>query len=185
MAIVIIAYQPRWVDDFARLRARLAALLPDAGIHHIGSTAVPGLAAKDVIDIQVGVGRLQDVDVAALEEAGFAHRPGRIDHAPAGVALARADLEKLFFHVSAPQAANIHVREVQRFNHRYGLLCRDYLRAHPEAAAAYGLVKQRLATQLGEDFTAYYAIKDPVFDIMMAGAEEWADAIGWRAPDGR
>jgi len=62
------------------------------------------------------------------------------------------------------------------------LLCRDYLRTHKMAAAAYGEIKQQLAKHFPNDPDAYYAIKDPTFDILMAGATEWATATNWREP---
>ena len=77
---------------------------------------------------------------------------------------------------------NIHIRVQGRFNQQYPLLCRDYLRTHKSAADAYGRVKQELARYFPDDVGAYYDIKDPVFDILMAGAREWADQLDWFAP---
>ena len=154
-------------------------------IHHIGSTAIPGLAAKDVIDIQVSVDSLDVVDVAAIAAAGFKQRvfSGRGDHCPPGMDLPETELAKLFFK-STGRAANLHVREKGRFNQQYALLCRDFLRSHPIAAQAYALIKQRLAAHFADDEDAYYDIKDPVFDIIVDGAREWATRIGWTEPPG-
>jgi GrpB-like predicted nucleotidyltransferase (UPF0157 family) len=66
-----------------------------------------------------------------------------------------------------------------RANQRYAVLFRDYLRVDSAAASAYGQVKVALARYHGEDVDAYYAIKDPVCDILMAGAEAWAATVGW------
>jgi GrpB-like predicted nucleotidyltransferase (UPF0157 family) len=60
------------------------------------------------------------------------------------------------------------------------LLFRDYLRAHPLATAAYGQAKQALAAHGPTDWDLYYDVKDPICDIIMAGAEDWAAATGWR-----
>ena len=76
--------------------------------------------------------------------------------------------------------ANIHIRVAGRFNQRYALLCRDYLRSSPAAARAYAEVKRNLAALFPEDAAAYYGVKDPVFDVIMAGAEAWSDSIGWK-----
>ena len=184
--IVIHPAKATWRDEFEALRARLFAILPEGSvIHHIGSTAVPGLAAKDVIDIQVSVDSLDSVDVAAVVVAGYAHRPisGVGDHCPPGVELPDAELTKLFFK-STGRAANLHIREKGRFNQQYALLCRDFLRTHPVATQAYALIKQRLAERFAGDEDAYYDVKDPVFDIIVDGAREWATRTGWTEPPG-
>jgi GrpB-like predicted nucleotidyltransferase (UPF0157 family) len=77
-----------------------------------------------------------------------------------------------------------HVRERGRFNQRFALICRDFLRVHPVAASAYALIKQRLAMRFPMDPDAYYEIKDPVFDIIVEGANVWARATGWSEPPG-
>ena len=181
--IEIVEPRPAWADDFVRLRTALRGVLPaGSAIHHIGSTAVPGLAAKDVIDIQVTAERLTDVDPAALAAQGFVHASHLVeDHCPPGMDLEAGELRKLFFRC-ATRPAHVHVRERGRFNQRYALLCRDFLRAHPIAAQAYGEVKQRLAEHFADNNDAYYDIKDPVFDIIMAGAEAWATLVEWVEP---
>ena len=98
------------------------------------------------------------------------------------MSLPPAELAKLLFGATGPVAANVHIRVQGRFNQRYPLLCRDYLRAHPLAAAAYGTIKQNLAARFPHDAEAYYDIKDPVFDLIMAAAEDWARATGWSEP---
>ena len=184
MPIEIHPPRQSWVDDFADLKQTILRAAPaDAVIHHIGSTAVPGLAAKDIIDIQVSVGALDQVDKTAFEREGFKSRSIVTDHCPPGLDLAEDELRKLFFK-STGRPANIHVREKGRFNQRYPLLCRDFLRAHSTAAAAYGLIKQRLAGYFPDNVDAYYGIKDPVFDIIMEGAYDWAKLTGWSEPPG-
>ena len=89
----------------------------------------------------------------------------------------------MFFR-STGRAANLHVRERGRFNQRFPLLCRDFLRAHPTAAGAYALIKQRLVQRFPDDEDAYYDIKDPVFDIIIEGANDWATLVGWLPPPG-
>lgn len=184
MPIEIHPPRQSWVDDFTSLKQAIQRAAPaGAAIHHIGSTAVPGLAAKDIIDIQVSVDALDLVNVAALEEQGLKLRAMATDHCPPGLDLAEGELKKLLFK-STGRPANIHIREKGRFNQRYPLLCRDFLRAHPTAAAAYGLIKQRLAGFFPENVDAYYDIKDPVFDIIMEGAYDWAKLTGWIEPPG-
>jgi GrpB-like predicted nucleotidyltransferase (UPF0157 family) len=182
--IEIIPWRPDWAAAFAALKGPvLGAAPPGARLHHIGSTAVPGLAAKDVIDLQLTVADLEALDDARFAAAGFQRVPGLGDHPPPGLDLAPAELAKRFYR-GAGRPANLHVREAGRFNQRYALICRDYLCAHPVAAGAYGLIKQRLAARFVDDVEAYYDIKDPVFDLIVEGAEEWASRIGWIEPPG-
>jgi GrpB-like predicted nucleotidyltransferase (UPF0157 family) len=184
--IMIHSPRPTWRDDFQALKARLTLVVPAGSvIHHIGSTAVPGLPAKDVIDIQVSVDSLDRVDAAGIVALGFTQRimTGTGDHCPPGLDLPDAELTKLFFK-SNGRPAHIHVREKGRFNQRFALLCRDFLRSHPVAAQAYAQVKHQLARRFPNDEDAYYDVKDPVFDIIVEGAEEWASRTSWTQPPG-
>lgn len=183
MLIQIVAPNPSWPDAFARIRTVLLPALPtQVLIHQIGSTAVPGLVAKDVIDIQVTVPKLAAFEPDRLARAGFERRPPTADHCPPGQTLPAPELAKVMFRATRPVLAHIDIREAGRFNQRYALLCRDDLRAHTLAAAAYGAIKLNLALRFPNDIQAYYAIKDPVFDLLMAGAEAWAAASNWTEP---
>jgi GrpB-like predicted nucleotidyltransferase (UPF0157 family) len=181
--IKIVDYQPTWPAEFAALGERLRRHMREAAlaIHHIGSTAVAGLAAKDVIDIQVTVADLGSLPSAAIEAAGFKLRDIHTDHLPPGMSLLPEQLEKRFF-AGVDRSTNLHVRVRGRFNQRYALICRDYLRAHPAAAAPYAEIKRQLARRFPNDADAYYDIKDPVFDVIMAGAGEWAERTSWQEP---
>jgi GrpB-like predicted nucleotidyltransferase (UPF0157 family) len=180
--IEITPSRASWRREFESLKqAALRAAPSTAYAHHIGSTAVPGLAAKDVIDLQITVDRLSDIDTPAFVQEGFEPVHGLVDHCPPGLNLPSSDLEKRFFK-SIARPANVHIRERGRFNQRFALICRDYLRTHPTTASAYQLIKQRLAGRFPMDHTAYYEIKDPVFDIIVDGAEEWAKVVGWSEP---
>ncbi len=182
--IEIVAYNPSWPLEFERIGSSLRAALGDAAlaIHHIGSTAVPGLAAKDVIDVQVTVSSLDDGSLrSALERTGLVwlDRIAR-DHTPPGMQLPDAELEKRY--AKAPEsgrATHVHVRAEGRWNQRYPLLCRDYLRSHAGAANAYAEIKRQLARYFPDNSEAYYDIKDPVFDAIMTGAEDWAKFTNW------
>jgi GrpB-like predicted nucleotidyltransferase (UPF0157 family) len=181
--IEIVDYQARWPSEFKSVASRLRQTLGSSAlrIDHIGSTAVPALAAKDVIDIQITVADFSDALERLMTNAGFARQDWTRDHLPPGATLPESELEKRAFTSPAGERrANIHVRVNGRFNQRYALLCRDYLRAHPPAARAYGEVKRALAAIVGDDLDAFYAVKDPVVDIIMAGAEEWASRTEWK-----
>jgi GrpB-like predicted nucleotidyltransferase (UPF0157 family) len=183
MPIDIVPYDPTWPNRFAALGASLRDALGSGAIaiHHIGSTSVPGLAAKDVLDVQVTVADLERPVEAALQALGFERRPPVSDHCPPGMAIAPDQLAKRMYKRREP-AVNLHVRVENTFNQRYALLFRDYLRATPMAADAYGEIKRQLARYFPEDLDAYYDIKDPVCDTLMAGALLWAELTGWTPP---
>ena len=139
---------------------------------------MPGLAAKDVIDVQVTVAALADAD--PLVGAGFPVYAITRDHVPPGTNNDEHEWTKRLFSLpDGERRANIHVRQLGRANQRYALLFRDYLRAHAPAAAAYAELKRRLARDL-EDPAAYPDVKDPACDLIWIAAEAWADATGWQ-----
>jgi GrpB-like predicted nucleotidyltransferase (UPF0157 family) len=190
----IIPYQPAWPAEFEAIAAGLRAALGPLAlrIDHIGSTAVPGLAAKDVIDVQITVAALDEASVQALTAAllplGYSRAEGIArDHRPPGATGPESDWAKLYFHAPAghdPAYAgsrtHIHVRALRRPNQRYPLLFRDYLRARPATAAAYAELKRRLAASLA-DPASYPDVKDPAVDLIYLAAEEWAAGVGWKA----
>jgi GrpB-like predicted nucleotidyltransferase (UPF0157 family) len=177
--VVIKPYSERWPGDFARLGRRLRAVLGDRAlrIDHIGSTAVPGLDAKDRIDVQVVVADLGDAN--PLGGAGFVEFASVRDHEPPGSDGARDGWQKRLFQ-SPPEErpANVHVRVEGRPNARYALLFRDYVRAHPPAAAAYAELKLRLAEEV-PGIGPYTEIKDAACDLIAVAAEEWAASTNW------
>jgi GrpB-like predicted nucleotidyltransferase (UPF0157 family) len=177
--VEIVPYAEQWPREFARVERRLREALGERAlrIDHIGSTAVPGLAAKDRIDVQVAVADLSDANV--LGGAGFVEFAPVADHAPPWAEQDSDEWQKRLFQSAAEQrAANIHVRLEGRANLRYALLFRDYLREHRAAVAAYAELKLRLANEL-RDVGRYADVKDPACDLIMVAAEEWALATGW------
>ena len=181
--IEIIPYQESWPERFAAFGSRLreAAGTDALAIHHIGSTAVPGLAAKDVIDVQVTVADFGLPYQLAFEDLGLTFRTYNRDHCPQGMEIAPGELEKRYFSSESPHL-HVHVRIQDRFNQRYALICRDYLRTHRMAANAYAEIKRQLARYFPNDIDAYYAVKDPVFDVLMAGGHLWAETTNWQQP---
>jgi GrpB-like predicted nucleotidyltransferase (UPF0157 family) len=189
-AIEIIDSQSRWPAEFAAYAATLrAALGPLAlAINHIGSTSVPGLEAKDVIDIQVSV---RTLDIAEPLYAAFQKTVYRLrrsvgfDHVPKGEdADPQRWAKRMAGEREGDRRTHIHIRVRGSPNERYALLFRDYLRANPAAAASYGLIKRELAALHPDDADAdaYYAVKDPVCDLVIDAAEPWAAATLWRLP---
>ena len=92
------------------------------------------------------------------------------------------ELEKRYAQFIPPMQpkTHVHVRVDGRFNQRYALLCRDYLRTHQVTREAYAEVKYQLARYFANNVEAYCDIKDPAFDLFMAGAWEWAEWTNWQ-----
>jgi GrpB-like predicted nucleotidyltransferase (UPF0157 family) len=139
--IQIVAYDPKWPCAFSAERDRIAAALDALAlrIDHNGSTSVPGLAAKPIIDIQVSVLQLQPLETfaAPLRSLGYVHVPHPDDSfCP-------------FFHKPAtwPHTHHVHVVESGAAEERRTLAFRDYLREHPESARRYEDLKRKLASQ--------------------------------------
>ena len=180
--VEIVDYQPRWPDEFRSIAAVLRQGLGDLAlrIDHIGSTSVSGLAAKDVIDIQITVAALDEALISAMEAIGYTLPEGVWrDHRPPGHTGPESDWQKLFFRPPPGQRrTNTHVRVQGRANQRYALLFRDFLRAHPDTTGAYAELKRRLAAHLA-DPQMYPEVKDPAVDLIYFAAEVWAADAGW------
>jgi GrpB-like predicted nucleotidyltransferase (UPF0157 family) len=146
--IIVVDYDPRWPAMFEADRARLVDVVGDwvAGVEHIGSTSVPGLAAKPVIDILVGVRSLADADAHCIDPIcglGYEYMPEFETVMPF----------RRYFRRLAPDGNHSHhIHLVEKgcdFWERH-LLFRDYLRAHPERAREYEALKRRLAPQFSD-----------------------------------
>ena len=146
--IEIIPYQPRWPAEFQELGTEIRRVAGDAAlrIDHIGSTSVPDLASKDILDIMMTVAGFEALGqmLPGLESLGFVQREYKRDHPPAWDRSPPEQWEKRYLGRRDPyRRVNFHVRIAGRANQRYALLFRDYLRATPEAAAAYAALKFR------------------------------------------
>lgn len=97
------------------------------------------------------------------------------DHIPPGWPEPPEEWRKCFFRgPEGERRINLHVRQTGRANQRYPLLFRDYLRAAPHVRDTYGHIKEALARLHPDDFDAYYDVKDPACDLIIAAAELWA-----------
>jgi len=161
---------PAWAASFESERRRLTPVLEPLlvrPLEHIGSTAVPGLVAKPIIDIVAVVG---DIDLAAtaqdpLREIGWVAAPEPED----------ALEHKLSFCTPSVELRTHHLHVVEHSSPRWRgwLAFRDFLRAHPEAAQDYGVLKTRLADENGADPNQR--------DVYRAGKDDWIRAITTRA----
>jgi GrpB-like predicted nucleotidyltransferase (UPF0157 family) len=160
--IVISEYDPRWPELFCELRDGLPAGLRmrARSIEHVGSTAVPGLAAKPIIDIDVVVADQADVAeaIAMLAAAGYPHKgdagvPGRAafdqpQHLPE---------HHLYVCVEGAGPLVAHLR------------LRDHLRANPDTAGEYAALKRELAAAYGDDRAGYTEAKTAFIEAVLAG----------------
>jgi GrpB-like predicted nucleotidyltransferase (UPF0157 family) len=181
----LVAYDERSPDGFERHAAAIREVLGRVAlrIDHVGSTSVPGLVSKDVIDMQTTVASLDPSGIQdALARLGYeCTAPDGYDHVPAGRVGREADWRKVFFLLAASDhRVHLHVRAAGAPNQRYALLFRDYLRVHADAAAAYASLKTKLS-ELDPPLSpmTYADVKDPACDIIVAAAEDWADATNW------
>ncbi|MEV4580184.1 GrpB family protein [Nonomuraea jabiensis] len=170
--VEIVDHDPAWQEEFARIGEALRRRLGDVAprIDHIGSTAVPGLAAKPVIDVQVSVRSFEPLEAfrSPLESLGLVYRAGN------------PDLTKRYFR-EAPggRRTHVHVRVLGSFSQQLPLLFRDYLRAHPGAAAEYAAVKRRLAAEFRHERHRYVEAKRPFIWDALRHADDWSQATGW------
>jgi GrpB-like predicted nucleotidyltransferase (UPF0157 family) len=139
-SIVVVQYDAEWPRLFFEIGTRLRRELADIAlrIDHIGSTAVPNLDAKPIIDIQISVAALEPMDVyrTLIERAGFVYRADNPERT-----------KRYFREAPGDRRTHIHVRRAGSFSEQFALLFRDYLRAHPVQAAKYADLKHSLAAQ--------------------------------------
>jgi len=141
-------YNPLWPSLFEKEAARLKAALGEncMTIHHIGSTAVPGLSAKPIIDMLPVVRDILKINTAAIEALG--HK-------------GRGELGMPFRRYFSNGIYHVHIWEKEADEIQKHLLFRDYLRTHPDARRAYQSLKEKLAAKFGDQRPAYTLKKDP------------------------
>jgi GrpB-like predicted nucleotidyltransferase (UPF0157 family) len=170
--IMVVSYDPAWPELFRQLGTQLREALGGVAlrIDHIGSTAVPGLAAKPIVDVQISVDRLEPVEPfrSPLEAAGFLYRAANTERT-----------KRYFREPPGRRRTHIHVRRAGSFSEQFSLLFRDFLRADPAAALDYGRRKQALAASITNDRRGYLEAKLPITWDVMRCADQWAQQTGW------
>ena len=160
--LTVEEYDPRWPAEFEVERAAIAVVLPELVVEHVGSTSVPGLSAKPIIDIQAGAASfaaacdaVEPLSALAWEYAGEFGIPGR-----------------LYFrkHENGRRTHHLHLGVRNGRGWHQTIRFRDYLRAHPEAAAEYARIKRGLAAADREDVAAYPYRKSPFIRATLAKA---------------
>lgn len=169
-AVRIVDYDPAWPAEAERELARVGAALGDLAVRldHVGSTSVPGLAAKPIVDLQVSVAALEPraAYVTPLEAIGYLFVP--FATAP----------EYHFFGrpPQRPRTHHLHVCLAGSFEERRHLAVRDHLRAHPDEAARYEAVKRESARLHPEDRIAYMEGKEAFIKELEARALDWVES---------
>ena len=180
----VVAPDPTWPAQAGRLIARIRhALHPGAEVTHIGSTSVPGVPAKDVIDLMLAVRTLADADALAdeLAGAGFPRRVGEWADNARGIP-GRTWPKRMHGAADPGRPVHLHVRVAGSPAWRFALLMRDHLRAVPAARDGYAAAKTAWAAEHLDSF-GYGEAKEPWFDAEARAADDWAEATGWQ-PDG-
>ncbi|MDQ0382245.1 dephospho-CoA kinase [Amycolatopsis thermophila] len=181
----LVPYDETWPAQAARALARLRLLTAGRALRvdHIGSTSVPGLPAKDVLDLQVTVSTLEQADEFAdvLSDAGFLRAEGEWWDDPQGGG--ERWLKRFHYGADPGRAVNVHVRSTATPAWRLALLFAAWLRANPGERDAYAAVKAKLAQAHADDGSveAYAEEKQGWVNAAFERAEEWAGRTGWSA----
>lgn len=188
MLLAPVTYDPEWPHQFQAFHNALnEAYRAPLQIAHIGSTAVPGLCAKPIIDIQMALCDLATFDPAPLKGAGFELIPDITrDDAPSWHPNAHTPWRKFYARciVRGTRVAHLHIREIGAPNHRFSLLFRDFLRASDPVRDLYSEMKQAVALASVETSDAsgsghYLDLKTPFVSLIALQAESWAAQTGW------
>ncbi|MBE3568036.1 MAG: GrpB family protein [Thermogemmatispora sp.] len=175
--VVLVDYDPQWPQEYAAERQRLLEAIGPwlVAIEHIGSTSVPGLAAKPIIDIMAAVAQLSHATscIESLRALGYEYLPEVERFIP----------ERLYFRKlrGEEHTHHLHIVEYDSPFWQRHLLFRDYLRAHPATAQEYALLKRALAARFPNDVAVYTEAKTAFIRGIEAKAALWS-ARGRPAP---
>jgi GrpB-like predicted nucleotidyltransferase (UPF0157 family) len=148
--IEVVEHDPAWQASYAAERERLAPLFPGAEIHHIGSTAVPGLAAKPIVDMMVLVEDLGAAITALVDEAGYQF--------PQAFNRTLVHRRFLCYPTAAHRTHHLHLVDEREGLDRC-LRFRDRLRENPSLAAEYAALKRTLSERFAHDREGYTQAK--------------------------
>ncbi len=181
----LVPYDERWPETAERIIDRICHALGERApeMEHVGSTSVPGLPARDVIDLQLGVADLRAADdpefVRVLAELGFPRSQGNSLDTPKDLLPDPSLWIKRYHGSSDPgRAVHLHVRELGSAGWQYALLQRDWLRADAAAREDYLAEKERLIATVssGDEYREH---KEPWFNAVWPRMQAWAQKNGW------
>lgn len=171
--VVVVPYDPQWPALFEQTATTLRDSLGAVAlrIDHIGSTAVPGLAAKPILDIQLSVADFAPLTAyrLPLEGLGYVFRADNPERT-----------KRYFREAPGQRRTHLHVRQAGSWSEQLSLLFRDYLRAHPETAQDYAALKYHLAENFGDDREGYSTAKEPFIWETLRKADRWSQETGWQ-----
>lgn len=167
--LALVQEHAAWADEFARERERILAILGAhiVAVEHVGSTALPGVPAKPILDIQIGVASFEaaQVCIEPMQSLGYEYR------GEYGIP------RRHYFAKGAPRTHHVHMLEVDGETWRSMLTFRDALLARPDLAQEYGAAKVELAVTHSNDRTAYQEAKGSVIARLLARWTESAQPI--------
>lgn len=172
-AVIIEPYNKKWSEMYDLLRSQIVSQIGTliVRIDHIGSTAVVGLAAKPIIDLQISVKDINQIDELkeGLRAIGYVYRHDN------------PDLTKRYFRESeGMRRTHIHVRETGSWSEQFNLLFRDYLREHEDVRNEYERAKYELAEQFRNQRDRYVDGKTEIVWRIMMKANRWSQETGWK-----
>ena len=151
-------YNNNFPDLFNKEKERIAALIKAIAIEHVGSTAIPNLGGKGIIDIAIAINKKDTNSVLSqLQSLGYEYRP--IHSTP----------DRLFLRIDLPDTEegirryHVHLTYTESNDWKEFIAFRDYLRSHPEEAQKYAEIKKKAATEANHDGEKYRKIKEPIF----------------------
>ena len=171
--IQVIPYDPAWPDEFSREASNITRALGSFAItlQHIGSTSIPGIWAKPIIDLLGSVEQIEECDGHNATFASLGYEPmGEF-----GIA-GRRYFRKIT--AAGVRTHHLHVFQVGSPQIARHLAFRDFLRAHPVHARAYAALKRKLAAQFPHDLDGYCDGKDAFIREMDAKAATWVERLG-------
>ena len=160
--VLIVDYDPWWPRLFAEEARRIKEVCGPVDVEHVGSTGVPGLAAKPILDLMIGVMSFSEAGglIPLIEGLGY-------------VFLGTYGIEgRLFFRAPEPCTHHLHTVEKNGQFWEDEILFRDYLRSHPSAGAAYVALKRELAIKFANDRPAYTEAKGEFINTCLRRARE-------------
>jgi GrpB-like predicted nucleotidyltransferase (UPF0157 family) len=169
--VEVVPHDPTWVNLFRAEADILVNIFGDqlVAIHHIGSTAIPGIVAKPILDFLVEVHEIQQVDILNNNMEKFDYQP-RGEYGISG---------RRYFVKQSGEVHTCHIHTFQTGDPQVErhLNFRDYLIAHPQDALAYSRLKEDLARQFPEDIDSYVAGKDHFIQNIDDKALEWKQSL--------
>jgi GrpB-like predicted nucleotidyltransferase (UPF0157 family) len=171
--VEIFPYTDEWPRRFRLLATDMRAALGETAIRidHIGSTSVPGLAAKPIVDVQISVADFEPLDAfrLPLEGLGYVFKADN------------PELTKRYFREPPGEPrTHIHVRQRGSWAEQFALLFRDYLRCHADEADHYANFKRVLAAKYVTERERYTDAKEPYLWELMRRADRWSQDVGWQ-----